>query len=87
MNGNLLQPEQETFVIHKLNEIEIHWYPNIAVKINPKFYRPAEVSLLMGNSAKITDELGWKPQISFEQLVERMVNNDLKEYNGKNTSS
>ena len=46
------------------------------VKINPKFYRPAEVDLLLGNPAKAEKELGWVREISFKQLVERMVNND-----------
>ena len=47
------------------------------VKINPKFYRPAEVDLLLGNPAKAEAELGWKRDISFTELVERMVKNDL----------
>lgn len=47
------------------------------VKINPKFYRPAEVDLLLGNPAKADKELGWVREISFKQLVERMVMNDL----------
>lgn len=50
----------------------------IIVKINPKFYRPAEVDLLLGNPEKAEKELGWKREISFEQLVERMVLNDLE---------
>ena len=48
------------------------------VKINPKFYRPAEVDLLLGNPAKAEKELGWVREVSFQQLVERMVNNDLE---------
>lgn len=47
------------------------------VKINPKFYRPAEVDLLLGNPAKAEAELGWKRDISFTELVERMVKNDM----------
>lgn len=50
------------------------------VKINPKYFRPAEVDLLWGNPVKARKELGWQPKISFEQLVEGMVNYDL-EYN------
>lgn len=48
------------------------------VKINPKFFRPAEVELLLGNPAKAEKVLGWKREISFDQLVERMVKNDLE---------
>jgi len=47
------------------------------VKVNPQFFRPAEVDILLGNPAKAEKELGWKREISFSQLVERMVKNDL----------
>lgn len=51
-----------------------------AVIINPKFYRPAEVELLLGDSSEARKELGWKPKISFDNLVYRMVQHDLNEY-------
>ena len=47
------------------------------VEINPKFYRPAEVNLLFGDSSVAKRELNWKPKISFDKLVERMVVNDI----------
>lgn len=50
----------------------------VVVKVNPKFYRPAEVELLIGNPEKAEKALNWKRLISFEELVERMVSNDLK---------
>ena len=46
-------------------------------EINEKFYRPAEVNLLYGDSNPIREELGWNPEISFGQLVKRMVENDI----------
>lgn len=49
----------------------------VVVKVNPKFFRPAEVELLIGNPAKADAKLGWVREISFAQLVERMVKNDL----------
>lgn len=49
----------------------------IVVKVNPKFFRPAEVELLYGNPAKAEKVLGWKREISFDELVSRMVKNDL----------
>ena len=52
---------------------------SVLVKINPKFYRPAEVDLLLGDSTKARNELKWEPKTSFEQLVEKMVKNDLKQ--------
>lgn len=50
----------------------------VVVKINSKFYRPAEVELLIGDSSKAEKELGWQRNISFDELVERMVQNDLE---------
>ncbi len=49
----------------------------VVVKVNPKFFRPAEVELLYGNPAKAEKVLGWKREISFDELVTRMVKNDL----------
>lgn len=48
------------------------------VRINPEFYRPAEVDLLLGNSNKIRQELKWMPKHSFDDLVKEMVKADLK---------
>ncbi len=48
------------------------------VKIDPKFIRPAEVELLIGDSAKAKNELGWSPKYSFEELVKMMVDADYK---------
>lgn len=50
----------------------------IVVKVNPKFYRPAEVELLIGDCSKAEQKLGWKRKINYEKLVELMVENDLK---------
>jgi GDPmannose 4,6-dehydratase len=47
------------------------------IQINPKFYRPAEVELLLGNSNKASEELNWRPKISFDKLIEKMVRWDL----------
>ena len=47
------------------------------VSVNKKFFRPAEVDVLLGNPAKAESVLGWKRDISFSELVERMVKNDL----------
>jgi GDPmannose 4,6-dehydratase len=48
------------------------------MRVNPKFYRPAEVELLIGNPAKAKAILGWEPQTSLEQLCHMMVQADLK---------
>jgi len=48
------------------------------VRVNPKFYRPAEVDLLIGNPARAKSQLGWSPQTTLEQLCQMMVQADLK---------
>ena len=50
----------------------------ILAEVNEEFYRPAEIDLLYGDSNPIREELGWRPQYSFQDLVKRMVNHDLK---------
>jgi GDPmannose 4,6-dehydratase len=50
----------------------------ILMQINPKFYRPAEVDILLGDSQLARKELNWSPKTSFEELVKKMVENDLK---------
>lgn len=47
------------------------------IKQDPRFMRPAEVDVLRGDSTKAFKELGWKPKVSFEELVKKMVDNDL----------
>ena len=49
----------------------------VVVKINPRYYRPCEVQSLLSDPKKGMVELDWKPEISFEQMIERMVKNDL----------
>ena len=48
------------------------------VRVNPKFYRPAEVELLIGDPQKAKDELGWSPKCTLEELCAMMVQADLK---------
>ena len=48
------------------------------VRIDDQFKRPAEVDLLVGDHTKATEQLGWKPETSFEQLIRLMVDADLK---------
>ena len=50
----------------------------VVVKVNRQFFRPAEVDVLLGNPAKAEEKLGWKREISFAELVERMVNHDME---------
>ena len=52
----------------------------ILVKVNPKFFRPAEVELLVGNPAKAEKILGWKRKVSYEDLCKMMIEEDIKRY-------
>jgi GDPmannose 4,6-dehydratase len=51
---------------------------DVIVRVDPKFYRPAEVETLLGNPAKAKRVLGWKPEVTFEGLVREMAASDLK---------
>jgi len=61
-----------------INEVGKH-NGKVIVKVNPKFYRPAEIDVLLGDYSKAEKELGWKPKTRFKDLVKMMVENDLKE--------
>ncbi|AWI08824.1 GDP-mannose 4,6-dehydratase [Ereboglobus luteus] len=50
----------------------------LLVRVNPKFYRPAEVDLLIGSPAKAKEILGWEPKTTLEQLCQMMVEADLR---------
>lgn len=51
------------------------WEPY--VRVDPRFFRPAEVDLLVGDAGKAETKLGWKRKIGFQELVDRMVDNDI----------
>ncbi len=53
----------------------------IVVEIDPKYFRPVEVDILLGNSHKARKELGWKPKVKFNQLVKIMMEADIKAQN------
>jgi len=57
------------------------WHPH--VKQDPRFMRPAEVDLLSGDASKAHSKLGWKPRVSFDELVKMMYKNDLAEERAK----
>ncbi len=48
------------------------------IKQDPRFMRPAEVAVLCGNSTKAREKLGWSPRTTFEEMINRMVDNDIK---------
>jgi GDPmannose 4,6-dehydratase len=76
----------ETHTVRKLVELAfsavgLDWQKY--VKIDPALVRPAEVDLLIGDPSKAQRVLGWKPEVSFAQLVERMVKADLARLQGQ----
>lgn len=50
----------------------------LLVEVDPKYFRPAEVNILIGDSSKAKEKLGWEAKIELEELVKKMVENDLK---------
>ena len=52
----------------------------LLVKVNPQFYRPAEVEILWGDPSETKQSLGWEPKISFDILVKKMVEYDIEHY-------
>jgi len=67
-----------TWVGEGIHEIGISQNGTEIVRINPEFYRPAEVELLLGDSTKARTKLGWKPEYSFDNLVDEMMSAALK---------
>jgi GDPmannose 4,6-dehydratase len=76
----------ETHTVKRLVELAfgavgLDW--NKYVEIDPSLVRPAEVDLLIGDPSKAKAKLGWKPEVTFEKLVERMVQADLARLQGQ----
>lgn len=64
------------FVQMAFAAVDMDWERHVV--IDPKFMRPAEVDLLVGDCTKARKQLGWTPEVSFQQLVTMMVEHDLK---------
>ena len=64
------------FLTEAFNEIGIPDFEPYVV-IDPEFYRPCEVDWLLGHTGKARDQLGWRPKVSFQDLVQRMVRSDI----------
>lgn len=61
-----------------LDEVGVDSSGNVIVRINKDYYRPSEVHALRGDATKAKERLGWKPTVSFEQLVEMMARADFE---------
>ena len=56
--------------------VGLDWQEHVVV--DPKFFRPAEVNILLGDNTKAKEKLGWVPEVSFEEMVQMMVDHDLE---------
>lgn len=66
----------QEFIEIVANKLDLDWQKYI--KFDPKYLRPTEVDALCGDSSKIRSELGWKPTYSFDDLINEMIESDLK---------
>jgi GDPmannose 4,6-dehydratase len=94
----LQQEEPEDFVIstgktHSIEELveiaftdaDLEWKDYVV--IDPRFVRPAEVDLLVGDSSRARDKLKWQPKVRFEELIRMMVDFDIKRHEAQERSS
>ena len=63
------------FIEKAFGYLDLDWHKY--VEIDPRYFRPAEVDLLLGDASKARRELGWEPKVTFDQLVKLMVDHDL----------
>ena len=93
MHLMLQQPEPDDYVIATGETHTVREFCDLAfrevgldyrefVREDPQFYRPAEVDLLVGDATRAREVLGWKPTLTFRQLVSEMVSNDLAQLEG-----
>jgi GDPmannose 4,6-dehydratase len=86
----LQQDEPDDFVIatnetHTIREFLEEAFGHVGLKwedyveIDPRYYRPAEVDLLIGDASKAEEKLGWKPKVTFKELVKIMVDADIED--------
>jgi len=64
------------FLEHVFECLDLDWRDHI--EIDPRYLRPTEVDHLLGDASKASEELGWSPKVSFEELVAMMVDHDLE---------
>jgi GDPmannose 4,6-dehydratase len=67
------------FLSKAFERVGLDW--QVYVEFDPRYLRPAEVELLIGDARKAKEKLGWTPRTSFDELVKMMVDADLKHYN------
>ena len=73
------------FLDEAFGYVKLNW--KRYVEIDPRYFRPTEVDLLLGDSAKARQKLGWQPRVSFQELVRMMVDADLQAESPRSTVS
>jgi len=81
--GDYVVATEETHTVREFCEVAfgragLDWEKHVTQ--DPRFMRPAEVNVLLGDATKARKQLGWEPEVSFQQLVEMMVDADLERY-------
>jgi GDPmannose 4,6-dehydratase len=69
----------EEFLTEAFSHVNLDWHDY--VQLDPKYLRPAEVDLLIGDASKAKNELGWSPKVTFKELVRLMVEADMSTIN------
>ena len=65
------------FLDEAFGHVDLDWKEH--VEIDPRYYRPTEVDLLLGDASKARQKLGWEPKVTFKELVRIMVEADLED--------
>jgi GDPmannose 4,6-dehydratase len=60
-----------------MHEVGVDGAGHTRVRIDPRYFRPAEVDIMLGDSSYARQKLGWKPTVTFPELVRRMVEADI----------
>ena len=65
-------------LLRNLGALRSHCRREIIPVVDERFFRPAEVNILLGDSHKAKKKLGWQPEVSFAQMVQMMVDRDME---------
>jgi len=75
-----VDPEKQAAADHERQPVPNAFKPGqVVVRIDPRYFRPTEVDMLLGDPRKAREKLGWEPKITFNELVAEMVQHDLEE--------
>ena len=70
---------KEVALVKSVSKANAHLRPgNVVLNIDPRYFRPTEVDLLMGDPTKAMEKLGWKPKYALDAMIEEMVEEDIR---------